>query len=69
MIIICRCAVPATLFAHFLGPAKDLQTKFETAKMYREHLNSVAKDRAFEEYLQACCDFSQSHVLAESSFA
>ena len=31
---------------------EDLQSKFEIAKMYREHLTSVAKDRAFEEYLQ-----------------
>ncbi|CAE7735239.1 unnamed protein product [Symbiodinium sp. CCMP2592] len=34
---------------------EDLQSRFEVAKMYREHLNSVAKDRELEEYLQECC--------------
>ncbi|CAE7212113.1 unnamed protein product [Symbiodinium sp. CCMP2456] len=39
-------------FKEELSGSFDLQSRFEVAKMYREHLTSVAKDRELEEYFQ-----------------
>ena len=40
------------LFARICEP-KDAQSKYCTARAYKSHLDSVAKDRQLEEFFQA----------------
>ena len=56
------CVAHVGLFNQQSGPSKDSQSKYETARLYKQHLDAVSKDRQLEEFLQA--DWNRLSILA-----
>ena len=46
-------ASPVSPLPDFDPEAKDLQSRFDIARLYREHVDQVGSDRALEEWMQA----------------
>ena len=56
------CVAHVGLLNQQSGPSKDSQSKYETARLYKQHLDAVSKDRQLEEFLQA--DWNRLSILA-----
>lgn len=39
-------------------PLEDAQSKFNCARIYKNHLANMSRDRKLEEYLQVRCEFN-----------